>query len=328
VKILIIGGGSIGRRHIKNLHRLGYGDIACLKRKQDENFAGEHSVKVLTDFSEASANNPDVIFICTPTSLHLEGLKYATANSMHIFMEKPLVDTSGRLEESIKLLIDYKRVFFIGFMLRYHPMVIRIKSILDEGLLGQVFNARFEFGSYLPFWHPYEDYKISYAARSDLGGGVINTITHELDLIQYFFGEPKQVTCRSANFNLLEIDVEEQSEAIFEYPDKQVTLHLDYLQKDYNRFIKILGRDGRLEWNWHNNYIELQLHQQKLMKIETPENFDVNQLYLNELEDFFSLIKGNTTTHPLDQDHAIKNTKLMLAMHQSDKSKSLVTMEP
>ena len=76
-------------------------------------------------------------------------------------------------------------------MLRYHPHVKKIKEIIDSNLLGKAYSARFEFGSHLPFWHPWEDYRVSYASKAELGGGVINTIAHELDLIQYFFGEPK-----------------------------------------------------------------------------------------------------------------------------------------
>ena len=319
MRILILGGGSIGQRHIKNLKLLGHQDIYCLKREPDAGFASEYDVTVITDYNELNEIRPQVVFVCTPTALHLEGLKYASSIGAHIFMEKPLIDTHHGLGIAKELLSNYNQVFFVGFMLRYHPMVDKIKDVLARGLLGKIFSARFEFGSYLPFWHPYEDYKISYAARAELGGGVINTISHELDLIQYLFGEPDSICCQAKEFKLLGIEVEEQCEAILEYPDKHITLHLDYLQKDYDRNIKLLGTDGKLLWNWHDKFYTLKLFGQEPVRVEQDDSFDVNNLYLDELKDFFDLIVENQITHSLDAINAIRNTELMLTMHDSNK---------
>jgi len=324
MRILVIGGGSIGKRHIRNLQTLGYHDIYCLKRNNDKKFAEDVNVGVITNYTQMAKHVPDVVFICNPTSLHIKGLKYAISVDAHIFMEKPLIHNRKGLSEARNLLSGYNGTFFIGFMLRYHPLVQKIKQILDDSLIGEIYNARFEFGSFLPFWHPNEDYKINYAARSDLGGGVINTITHEVDLIQYFFGEPELITCRAASFSMLGTDVEEQCEAIFEYPDNQISLHLDYLQKDYERSIRILGVNGKIRWNWHDNYLELKTYQEAAQKIHQPDPYDINQLYLDEIKDFFSLIDKKQFVHGLDQNHAIANSELILAMHDSHKTKSTV----
>ena len=230
MNILIAGGGSIGQRHIKNLQILGDHSIWVLKRTQDPAFEKEFNVTVLNSYDEAEKLELEAIFICTPTSLHNEGLKWGIKNNLHVFMEKPLIHNSEGMQKAEALLSGYSGTFFIGFMLRYHPLVRRIKTLLNEKRLGEVYSARFEFGSYLPYWHPWEDYRISYAARPELGGGVINTITHELDLIQYFFGNPESVVCEARNLNRLQIDVEEVCEAIFGYPEKTVSLHLNYLQ--------------------------------------------------------------------------------------------------
>lgn len=317
LRILIVGGGSIGRRHLKNLQFLGYGKIAVLKRAADPKFATEHQVTVLTSFTDAEAFNPEIVFACNPTALHNECLEFAVKKGCHLFMEKPLIHDQIGLVEAIGSMENYSKIFFIGFMLRFHPLVIQLKQLLDDHILGKVHYARFEFGSYLPYWHPWEDYKISYASKKSLGGGVINTITHELDLIQYFFDSPRQVFCEASNFSLLNIEVEEQCDALFQYSDKTVALHLDYLQKDYDRTIKIMGEEGKLTWNWHDNYITLSKHKEESILIDLDAAYDVNNLYIDELKYFFTLVADNQRQHALDFNHAVRNTELMLLMHKS-----------
>jgi len=316
MQFLIIGGGSIGKRHIQNLKTLGYTDIFCLKRNRDDLFGKENEVKVIVNISELENAHIDAVFICTPTSLHNEGLKIAVKLNAAIFMEKPLIHNKEGFDDAQQILSGYQQPFFIGFMLRYHPLVQKIADLLREKKVGDIYSARFEFGSYLPYWHPYEDYKESYASRKDLGGGVINTITHELDLIQYYFGEPQYIQCTKANLGKLNIEVEEIAEAVFQYSDRLVTLHLDYLQKDYDRRIRILGDEGSIEWNWYQRKAVLKVHK-KEDEVYSLEDFDVNQLYLDELKEFIRVIENKKLHHPLDFSHVIKNTKLMLTMHES-----------
>lgn len=315
MNILVVGGGSIGKRHISNLKRLDFSNIWVLKRRPSAEFEENQGVKVITSYKEAYELELDCIFVCTPTSMHVEPLELAVAKGVHIFMEKPLIHSMSGLNSAIELMQSYGKVFFIGFMLRYHPLVKKVKDILDSGLLGKVYNARFSFGSYLPYWHPWEDYKTSYASRKELGGGVINTITHELDLIQYFFGSPKSIKCESFNTGMLDIEVEEMVEAIFRYEDKLVTLHLDYLQKDYDRNIKILCENGKIQWDWHDDLIKIKKHNEDLIVIKNDEDFEVNDLYVSELKIFFDLIEKKELVHELDFNHAIENTNLMLKMH-------------
>ena len=318
MKFLIIGGGSIGQRHIKNLKQLGDHQVWVLKRKKDPDFAEKFGVTVIDSLDEARQLSLDGAFICTPTSLHTEGLKWAAQKGLHVFMEKPLIHDRPGLEIARQTLEGFDRTFFIGFMLRYHPLVRSIKTFLEDEILGHAYAARFEFGSYLPFWHPWEDYRISYAARRELGGGVINTITHELDLIQYFFGSPQAVTCEARNLGKLGVDVEEVCDAIFTYPDKAVSLHLNYLQKDYDRNIKILCDEGEIRWDWHGSKVEIRKHGEDL-EVISMDTFEVNTLYLDELHHFLTLVEANETEHALDARHALRNTELMLAMHESSR---------
>ena len=315
MNFLVIGGGSIGKRHIRNLKSLGYSNIWCLKRNKDVEFEKETGSIVVVDISEIN-QDINAVFVCTPTSLHYEGIKIAIKLRAAIFMEKPLIHELELLDEIRQLLIGYDRPFFIGFMLRFHPLVKKIKDVVDKDKLGKVYSARFEFGSYLPFWHPWEDYRVGYAARKELGGGVINTITHELDLIQFIFGKPDSLLCQKMNAGKLSINVEEIAETIFRYNDKLVSLHLDYLQKDYDRKIRILCDEGYINWNWHDNQLIIKKYNEQ-PEIIHLENFDVNQLYVDELKTFIDIISNQIMKHELDIDHALNNTELTIKMHES-----------
>jgi len=314
MSILIVGGGSIGKRHIKNLSEINSDQIYCYKRKYDSNFEKKYNCKVITSINQFFSLSPTIIIVCNPSSMHAEWVKLANQTNSHLFMEKPLVSSVKQLAQ-VKNNWQSKKVFFIGFMLRYHPAVKKIKQLLEVKKIGKVFSARFEFGSWLPYWHPNEDYKKSYAAENKLGGGVINTITHELDLIQYFFGKPIEIKTIKANTGSLKIEVEDIAESIFLFKDKLVSLHIDYLQKDYDRNIKILGSKGKIVWNWHERKIEIFLHK-KPIDILHLDDFNINQLYIDELKDFLFLVRKGKIKHDLDFNHACQNAEIMLEMHK------------
>jgi len=317
LKHLIIGCGSIGRRHLRNLQALGERDIHCLRRAPDLEFARVHQVNVITSPEAGLALQPDAVYVCTPTSLHLDGLKLAVAARAHVLMEKPFVPTRADLTIARSLLAGHERVFFIGYMLRYHAMLGQLRDIAASSTVGKIFSARFEFGSYLPNWHPEEDYRSSYAARVSMGGGVLNTISHELDLIQSFFGDPTEVYGIKKNFGRLGIEAEEVCEAAFGYPDKLVTCHLDYLQKDYDRTVRVIGESGTAAWDWATNRILVREQQKPAREILPQEKFDVNQLYVDELKDFLALARAGQARHALDAAHALRNTELLLAVHEA-----------
>jgi len=314
MSILIVGGGSIGKRHLKNLSKISSENLYCFKRNTNPEFEKKYNCKIITTKKQFYSLSPLLVIVCNPSSLHAEWVKLANETKSHLFVEKPFVTSQDQLN-FVKNNWANDRVFFIGFMLRYHPAVKKIKTLLDNKKIGKIFSARFEFGSWLPNWHPYEDYKKSYASKKTLGGGVINTINHELDLILYFFGKPINIMTTKSNVGDLDIEVEDIAESIFSFQDKIVSLHIDFLQKDYDRNIKILGSLGKIIWNWHENEIKIILHDRENEYINIGE-VDINQLYIDEMVDFIKLVKSMQINHNLDFKYACSNTKIMLKMHK------------
>ena len=312
MKIVVVGYGSIGRRHIGNILKLEIdAEVYCFRRSNSsiEEFP---YVRIFTEVEQVKALNPDVILVCNPSHLHLDWIELAVELNSHVFVEKPMVTTEADYNRAKDYVNSFhNKVFFIGFMMRYHKGIVAFKEQLSSGTIGSPYHARLEFGGYLPSW-PYPDYKQSYAARKDMGGGVIFTISHELDTAQYLFGYDAELTVVKSSTNLLNITGEEMAELVLNYPDKQVSIHLDYLQRDYHRTIRVLGDKGSLFWDWNVGTVTLKRVGEKPEIVFEQKQFDINQLYVDELCDFFNLIENNNYNHDLNIDHAIKNTELLL----------------
>ncbi len=313
-KIVVIGGGSIGKRHLRNLRSIGYGNLFCLHHSA-ESRAGIKGVRDIYNWYELIDLDPNAVFICTPTVYHIELLKKLSELKCNIFMEKPLGGT-----QSAPSLVDLSnRHFMIGFMLRWHSQLKWIRDCIQKGTFGTIIGASFEFGSYLPMWHPNEDYKKSYAAISKMGGGVINTISHEADLAIWFFGFPETVYTEYGGSRILDIDAEESCDIIFGYPEFNVTVHLDFLQRLYRRKISIYFEDVTLDWDWNSNKIIVAQDGKKSVEYRLSKSFDVNYLYVDEVKSFFNLCEGECFTHSLDYKYALKNQILLDVMHKSNR---------
>jgi predicted dehydrogenase len=312
VRIVVVGYGSIGRRHIGNISKLKIdAEVYCFRRSNSsiEEFP---YVQILTEVEQLKALSPDAILVCNPSHLHLDWIELAVELKSHVFVEKPLVTTQADLNRVKDYTNSFtNRVFFIGFMMRYHKGIVELSKQLSSGKIGSPYHARLEFGGYLPSW-PYADYKESYAARKDMGGGVIFTISHELDTAQYLFGYDAVLVVVKSSTNLLGISGEEMAELVLNYSDKQVSIHLDYLQRDYHRTIRVLGDKGSLMWDWNAGTLTFKKVGEKSEIVFEETDFDVNQLYVDELRDFFNLIENKKHSHSLDIEHAIKNTELLL----------------
>jgi len=321
-RFVVIGGGSIGKRHINNLLSLGYQYVACFHHRLESKISIKN-VEDLYSWDEVEKWTPDAILICSPTNKHLEVFDRIKNINFHIFMEKPLTSNSSLFKD----LILNNKVFMIGFMLRYHTQIQQIKKIIKNKNYGRIIKADFEFGSYLPNWHPNKNYKKSYVSNHNMGGGVINTIAHEIDLICWFFGFPNTVFTQYSGSDILKINVEESCDSIFGYKNFNVTLHLDLLQKSYNRSINIYFEDASIKWNWKTNIISINPFDKKEKKIKPKSEFDVNNLYYDEIADFISKCENNKVRNELNLPYAKKNQHILNEMHNSNRKKKYIELK-
>jgi predicted dehydrogenase len=260
VKALFAGLGSIGQRHLRNLRAL-RGDVEVLayrtRRLQtvvtDQLAVApgadperEYGVRVFHELEAAVAERPDVVFVCNPSALHLAVALPAVEAGVHLFLEKPVSHTLDGVADLVAAVEARGVVAAVGCQLRFHPCLRRLRDLLAGGAVGRVVAARVQVGEYLPGWHPYEDYRTGYAARRDLGGGVVLTLVHELDYVYWLFGLPRRLWAVGGQLSRLELDVEDTASVLLEYERDgrplPVHVQMDYLQRPADPHLRGGGR--------------------------------------------------------------------------------------
>ncbi len=250
--ILVVGVGSIGQRHIRNLKTLGVGTIAVcdISKEKLEQVVKEYQVKVFDNLQTALAEKWDGVLICTPSSSHIEIATEVAQKNIPLFIEKPLADNLEQAESFYNLIKEKDLPVMIGYNLSFHPQFKKIKQLLEQGIIGKVWGVRAEFGQYLPDWHPEADYQTEYSAQKRLGGGVVLDDVHEINSLYELFGGVNQVFAFANKVSDLKIDTEDYAEMIFWFENGVVgQIHMDYLQRDASRWLKIIGEKGTIYWD-------------------------------------------------------------------------------
>ena len=236
MKILIVGLGSVGRRHLRNLVALGETDLVLLRSGKSTLPEEElHGFPVVTDMDAALRLQPRAAIIATPTALHLQSAIPLARAGCHLLLEKPVSHSM----ESITDLQDAVRQgggqVVVAFQYRHHPGLLAIRRWLEDGAIGRPLVAHAHYGDYLPGWHPWEDYRQSYSSRADLGGGAVMTLCHPLDYLLWLLGDVTHVTGATAAGAGMGIDVEDRAEAALEFANGVLGgVHLNYVQRPFS----------------------------------------------------------------------------------------------
>ena len=325
MNVLVVGYGSIGKRHITNLSKFPNLNIfVCTSRKYDS-FLKNKKCKIFTSLDDCIKQKPDVAFITNTTNLHVKtAIKLANAN-IHIFVEKPLSNSTNEIKLLLNTIKKRKLVTMMGCVLRFHPAIKKIKEITSENKIGKIISVHAENGSFLPDWHPFEDYKKSYASCKDLGGGVVLTNIHELDYLYWFFGNVNEVFSITGKFSDLEIDVEDLSSILLRFKNNIIAeIHLDYFQKPSVRSCKVVGTQGTVYWDSSITNVRLyDVNKKRWIDKLKLKNYDVNDMYLDEIKHFFKCVnKGENSINPIEEGAKILN--ISIAIKKSSKLKKMV----
>ena len=292
-KFLICGAGSIGERHIKNLKYLGFNDIILLrtKKKALRTIQGDYLVE--TDLSKALKHRPDVAIICNPSHLHLRTAIACIKMDCHIFIEKPITHNRKGWAELESLIKKKKKQIFVGYMMRFHPCILKMQEWINDGKIGKVIHYRSKWGEYLPSWHPWENYQKSYAGKKEMGGGPALTLSHDIDLALLFCGKSKNVYGLSNRESKLKISSDHIIDILIEFYNKTTAnIHLNYLSDPPARMIEILGTKGQIQFDYYKNEALLYVNGKRTAKKKII-NFDRNQLFIDEIKYFLKLVKDN-----------------------------------
>jgi predicted dehydrogenase len=297
MKILILGFGSIGKRHYRNLLELGYKSIQVYD-PNDLAFAEFENVERLKKISTTSIKEYDIAFICSPNSLHIKQAIICAKAGCDLFIEKPLSLNKKGIKKLIKICFEKKLITLVGCNMRFHPCLMYIKKVLDKKVLGRIYSIRHEFGSYLPSWRPGQDYSKNFAAKKETGGGVILDDIHEYDLL-FWLNDFSKIRKASFVYNKvsdLKIETEDMCLAAYEFNNRVLGLVAsDYLQQRYARNCKIISERGTLTWDFLENIVWLK-DSKKEKKLFLAKKFTINRMYIDELKYFMDCQKKRKAT--------------------------------
>ena len=328
MKFLIAGYGSIGRRHFQNLQALNQKDILFLRSGKSQLPAEDlQGIPVETSLEDALAHNPDALIVANPTAKHLDVAIPAAKAGVHILMEKPISHSLDRVNEFQEAVEESGSRVLVGFQYRFHPGLIQMKAILDSGEIGKPLQARVHWGEYLPDWHPWEDYRKSYSALKNLGGGVTLTLSHPFDYLRWLMGEVVAISGMTANNGVLGIESEEQAQAGLRFESGALAnVQLDYLQKPAAHWVEIQCEKGYLVCDFITSYFKLFDNKKDILEEFPPApEFDRNDLFLAQMRHFVDVVDGKNEPNCSLTD-GLQALKIALAVIESAASKREISL--
>lgn len=300
MKALVLGCGSIGFRHIGHLQQLGLTDLEAADpnpaaREKAKNHWG---IPVGADADQALSRRPDMVFICTPASTHVELALKSLAAGAHVFVEKPLSVSFEKVRPLLERRNGDGRMMQVGYNLRYHPAMKAAKQVLDSGRMGKILAAHAEFGLYLKKWWPGRDYRNSYMATAEEGGGLLLDVSHEIDLMIWFLGPVLEVSAQGGRLSGLEMEGMDLIKVLMRMESGALaSLSMDCLQPAYTRGFTLTGEDSALRWHCSEGRADTSVGQMSLCESSSEKFASVKisgnpqETYVEELRDFISSIE-------------------------------------
>ncbi len=261
-RVLIVGQGSIGKRHLGLARKLlPSADIRVLRHQACESIP-EFADGCFSDPATAIAFAPHVAVIANPATAHIPIATGLAQTGAHLLVEKPLAHTTAGVSLLLDICRAKKTVLMTAYNLRFLPSLERFRALLKEQLIGKVLSVRCEIGQYLPSWRPGTDYQQGVSARKKLGGGALLELSHELDYLRWIFGDIEWVKASLLHQSDLEIDVEDTAHLILGFEmdgeGRQLvaTVNMDFIRHDTTRVCTAVGKDGSLRWNGLTGLVE------------------------------------------------------------------------
>ncbi|NJL70827.1 MAG: Gfo/Idh/MocA family oxidoreductase [Candidatus Competibacteraceae bacterium] len=293
--ILIVGSGSVGRRHARNLHALGC-RISCLDPREERlaELAAEVPVvgrfKDLGDALRGAAF--DGVVIGSPPNVHVEQAMACLSAGLPVLLEKPV---SADLASAQRLAAAARRSpapVLLGYTWRWWPPLQRVRELLATGAVGTLHHVQFHMSAHLADWHPWERYQDFFMAHRALGGGALLDESHWIDLALWMFGMPETISASVEKLSELEIDTDDNVDLLLRYRENlRVSVHLDIFGRPHEKYIRFVGEKGTLLWTVEPNRIAIG---GAMSGWDTVETFDCerNDMFVSVAREFLSIIGG------------------------------------
>ncbi len=311
MKALFFGLGGVGQRHLRILKELKSDVKIAAVRKSNRTFeildnmavdysidiTKKYNIELFDNIDEALLFKPDLVIIATPTSTHVSIATRFIINNIPVFIEKPISDSKDNLSFLLKKTSENNAIVMIGYMMRFNPCAIKLKDLIAKRILGKIYAVTLNVNSYMPSWHKYENYNEFYAGIKELGGGVILTEIHEIDLLSWFFGAPNRVWAIGGRLSNFDIDVEDTVGVLMHQPYEgkyfPINLNICYVEPAPHRKMIIIGEKGIIEWDILNNSISVSIpNNEQVERYHYPE-FQRNDMFRAQMEHFIDCVANH-----------------------------------
>ena len=324
-KILVVGYGSVGRRHTKNLQQLGCDNLIFLRSGRPNTIdqvppPGEQ----VSDLSEVLKHDLSAAIIASPSAAHLDVALPLAKHGCHLFIEKPVTNDSDidRCEQLLEIAREQNLVTMVGCQFRFHPLLKSLREGLQSGRIGNAVEAHAQWGEYLPDWHPWEDYREGYAAREDLGGGVMLTLIHPIDYLYWLFGETTEVQAEYGKLAELQTKVPDDW-AKLKLSFKQgasARVDLDYLQRPAVHRLSVQGSSGNARLDFNAGELVWTVDGEKPINVGVDSDYTRNDMFVAEMKHFLDCVAAGTATD-LPLEDGLKGLRIVAAARLDGQSR-------
>ena len=309
MKVLFVGLGGVGQRHLRLLKEMHpNAEIAAvrtlgrvfeigddLKINENINLEEKYNISCFQSIKEAASFEPVFSIVANPTSLHIKTAQELIDHNIPVLMEKPISNNDVGLDGLIQTAKSKNIPVMVGYMMRFHPCAIKLKEYLDENILGRIYTIIVNVNSYMPAWHQYEGYNEFYAGRKDHGGGVVLTEIHEIDLLNSLFGMPKKLAACGGNRSGLDFDIEDTVSILLEFEKYNqsfsATMNMCFVQKTPLRELRVMGENGSIYWDIIENTINLYDYAHGNFQTDSFDSFERNDMFKDQLIHFIECVE-------------------------------------
>lgn len=293
--LLIVGSGSVGKRHARNLSEMGAAiSVVDPRRDRREELGRETAVTDGFDSLEAALAVGDYhgVVIASPTAFHVDQAAIAVARDLPVLLEKP-VATNLRAAQELQVAVEAARATpMLGYTWRWWPALQRVRQLVSTGSIGAVRHVRCVLSAHLADWHPWEPYQDFFMSSQELGGGALLDESHWIDLACWLFGTPDEVFARIERLSALEIDTDDNVDLWLGYRDgPRVWLHLDIHGRPHERSLTIAGERGTIRWSDAPNEVSVGTGVGDWQ--QEPFRGERNDMFMAVAEEFLEVVNGS-----------------------------------
>lgn len=324
-RVLIVGLGSIGRRHLRFARELlPNADIRVLRHQECVSIP-EHANGCFSSLEQAIAFAPRLAVIASPATFHVSVARPLAQAGVHLLIEKPLSASLDGVAQLLEICRKQGTVLLTGYNLRFLPSLQRFRGLLGEHVIGRVLSVRCEVGQYLPSWRPDTNYRRGVSARRELGGGALLELSHELDYLRWIFGDVNSVNATLRRQSGLEIDVEDTAHLILGFAPAADghqlvgTVNMDLVRHDTTRRCTAIGENGSLCWDGLTGAVEQFDAAERRWRELFRHQHQGDDSYLAEWRHFLDCVRGREKPRITGED-GLKVLQIIDAARQASES--------